>query len=129
MMLRAADFSLRILLVLSIVACRDKGRDAANSDRASLPEVYTANPLGNTNWNVDAGPVMLVAGASGGDSVAVVLPEATDSTIESLQGASPPISGITFDLFGRGGRIASSVAVSQVPLIDAKQERDSWPLG
>lgn len=127
MILRAAGLSLPVLLVISVDACRDKGRDAADSARASLPAVYPANPLGNTNWNVDAGPVMIVSRASG-DSIAIVLPEATDSTIESLQGVSPPMSGLTFDLFGRGGRIASSVGVLVLPPVDVKQECDSWPL-
>ena len=128
MILRAAGFSLPVLLVISIAACRDKGRDAADSARASLPAVYPANPLGNTNWDVDAGSVMIISGANNGDSVAVVLPEATDSTIESLQGISPQISGVTFDLFGRGGRVASSVGVSLLPPVDVRQECDSWPL-
>ena len=127
MILRAAGLSLPVLLVVSIAACRDKARDAADSARASLPAVYPANPLGNTNWNVDAGPVMIISRASG-DTIAIVLPEATDSTIESLQGVSPPMSGVTFDLFGRGGRIASSVGVLLLPPVDVKQECDSWPL-
>jgi hypothetical protein len=127
MIFRAAGLSLPVLLVVSIAACRDKARDAADSARASLPAVYPANPLGNTNWNVDAGPVMIVSRASG-DTIAIVLPEATDSTIESLQGVSPPMSGVTFDLFGRGGRIASSVGVLLLPTVDVKQECDSWPL-
>ena len=127
MILRAAGLSLPVLLVVSIASCRDKARDAADSARASLPAVYPANPLGNTNWNVDAGPVMIVSRASG-DTIAIVLPEATDSTIESLQGVSPPMSGVTFDLFGRGGRIASSVGVLLLPPVDVKQECDSWPL-
>jgi hypothetical protein len=128
MILRAAGLSLPVLLVISIAACRDKGRDAADSARASLPAVYPANPLGNTNWDVDAGPVMILSRANNGDSVAVVLPEATDSTIESLQGISPQISGVTFDLFGRGGRVASSVGISLLPPVDVRQECDSWPL-
>ena len=127
MILRAAGLSLPVLLVVSIASCRDKTRDTADSARASLPAVYPANPLGNTNWNVDAGPVMIVSRASG-DTIAIVLPEATDSTIESLQGVSPPMSGVTFDLFGRGGRIASSVGVLLLPPVDVKQECDSWPL-
>ena len=127
MILRAAGLSLPVLLVVSIAACRDKARDSADSARASLPAVYPANPLGNTNWNVDAGPVMIVSRPSG-DTIAIVLPEATDSTIESLQGVSPPMSGVTFDLFGRGGRIASSVGVLLLPPVDVKQECDSWPL-
>jgi len=128
MILRAAGLSLPVLLVISIAACRDKGRDAADSARASLPAVYPANPLGNTNWDVDAGPVMILSRANNGDSVAVVLPEVTDSTIESLQGISPQISGVTFDLFGRGGRVASSVGVSLLAPVDVRQECDSWPL-
>lgn len=127
MILRAAGLSLPVLLVVSIAACRDKARDTADSARVSLPAVYPANPLGNTNWNVDAGPVMIISRASG-DTIAIVLPEATDSTIESLQGVSPPMSGVTFDLFGRGGRIASSVGVLLLPPVDVKQECDSWPL-
>jgi hypothetical protein len=127
MILRAAGLSLPVVLVISIAACRDTGRDAPDSARASLPAVYPANPLGNTNWNVDAGPVMIVSGANG-DSIAIVLPEATDSTIESLQGVSPPMSGLTFDLFGRGGRIASSIGVLLLPPVDVKQECNSWPL-
>src|SRR5713101_5080900 len=128
MILRAVGLSLSALLVISIAASRDKGRDAVDSARASLPAVYPVNPLGNTNRDVDAGPVMIVSRPSNGDSIAVVLPEATDSTIELLQGISPPISGLTFDLFGRGGIIASSVSVSLLPSVDLKQECDSWPL-
>jgi hypothetical protein len=128
MVLRAVCLHLPVLLVISMGACRDKERDAADSARASLPAVYPASPLGNTNWNVDAGAVMIISEASSSDTVAVVLPEVTDSTIESLQGISPAISGLTFDLFGRGGRIAPSVAVSPLPQLDTKQECDSWPL-
>jgi hypothetical protein len=127
MILRVTGLYLPVVLVICIAACRDTGRDAADSARASLPAVYPANPLGNTNWNVDAGPVMIVSRVSG-DSIAIVLPEATDSTIESLQGVSPPMSGLTFDLFGRGGRIASSIGVLLLPPVDVKQECDSWPL-
>lgn len=128
MMLRAAGLSFSVLLLVHAVACRDKGRDKSDSTGASLPPVYPSNPLGNTNWNTDAGPVMVVSVGSGGDSIAVVLPEATDSTVAALQGISPPISGLTFDLFGRGGRIGSSIAASPLPPVDAKQDCYSWPL-
>jgi len=128
MMHRAAGLSFLALLLIGVVACRDKGRDKADSTGASLPPVYPSNPLGNTNWNADAGPVMVVSVGSGGDSIAVVLPEATDSTVAALQGISPPISGLTFDLFGRGGRIGSSIAASPLPPVDAKQDCYSWPL-
>lgn len=130
MMRRAAGLVFSVMLLGSILACRDKGRDKADSAGASLPPVYPPSPLGNTGWNVDAGPVMIVSVGSGGDSIAVVLPEATDSTVALIQGISPPISGLTFDLFGRGGRTGSS-AVSPLPLlpVDTTRECYSWPLG
>jgi hypothetical protein len=123
---RPAGLFLSALLLVTMAACRDKGRDNADSTGASLPPVYPSGP-GNTNWNADAGPVMIVSVGSGGDSIAVVLPEATDSTVASFQGINPPITSLTFDLFGRGGKIGSSAA-SPLPPVDAKQECYSWPL-
>ena len=93
-----------------------------------MPPANSVNPLGNTNWDADAGPLMIVSIGNGGDSVAVVLPEATDSTIASFQGTNPPISGLTFDLFGRAGRVVSSITASPLPPVDTSEECDSWPL-
>jgi hypothetical protein len=125
---RAAGLPFSVLLLVGVLACRDKGRDSADSAGASLPPVYPSTPLGNTGWNADAGPVMIVSVGSGGDSIAVVIPEATDSTVAVIQGMSPPIAGFTFDLFGRGGRIGSSAA-TPLPSVDTTQECYSWPLG
>jgi hypothetical protein len=71
---------------------------------------------------------MIVSIGSGGDSVAVVLPEATDSTVASFQGITPPISGLTFDLFGRNGKVSSSVAALPLPSRDTTQDCDAWPV-
>lgn len=128
MMHRAAGLSLSVLLFAGITACRDKGRDGADSTRASMPPVNPAGSPGGTNWNADAGPVMIVSIGTGGDSVAVVLPEATDSTVASFQATIPPVSGLTFDLFGRAGKVASSITVSPLPPVDTTEECDSWPL-
>jgi hypothetical protein len=126
-MLRTASRPFSVLLILSICACRDGNRGQTDSAGASLPPVYPGSPTGNTNWNVDAGPLMIVGG--NGDSVAVVLPEATDSTIAALQDTSPPLSGLTFDLFGRGGMVRSPVAVLSLPrTVNTKQDCYSWPL-
>jgi hypothetical protein len=114
-----------IALSCFVVACRGNDRGIADSARA-LPPVYPAGPAENTNWNADAGSVMIRAFQ--GDTVAVVLPEATDSTIESLQNIAPPVEGLRFDLFGRGGRTASSVAVSPISQTDTTKECYSWPL-
>jgi hypothetical protein len=126
-MLHTACRTLPVLLVLTICACRDRSRGQIDSAGASLPPVYPGSPTANTNWNADAGPLMIVSVGSG-DSVAVVLPEATDSTIAALQDTSPPLSGLTFDLLGRGGMARPPVAVLSLPRTVRKQECYSWPL-
>lgn len=120
--------SLSLLLLVSIAACRDTERGGADSARASLPPVHASSPLGSTNWNADAGPVMIASVGNGTDSVAIVLPDATDSTIASFQGTSPPVSGLTFDLFGRSGQVGSPVALSPLPPVDTSRKCYSWPL-
>jgi hypothetical protein len=71
---------------------------------------------------------MIRSARGGGDTVAVVLPDATDSTIESLQNIVPPVAGFRFDLFSRGGKSASSVGVSPISQTDTTRECYSWPL-
>jgi hypothetical protein len=68
----------------------------------------------------------MIVPAGGADTVAVVLPEATDSTIASFQGISPPVSSVTFDLFGRSGKTGSSIALSALPAV-AEKDCYSWP--
>ena len=115
------------LLVLAVVACGDGG-GASDSARGTLPPVIAPAPLNITNWDVDAGPVMLVSTGNGTDSAAVVLPEITDSTIASVQGRAAPVSGIVFDLFGRGGKVGSSPALTTPGSVDTTQECDAWPV-
>jgi hypothetical protein len=116
------------LLVLVLLACRDKGRGVEDSARGSLPPVFPAGPASSTNWDMDAGPVMLVSLEGATDSVAVILPEITDSTIASVQGNSAPVAGLVFDLFGRGGKVDRSTGVIPIQSTDAKRECDAWPL-
>jgi hypothetical protein len=125
MLLRSTVLRFPILLFTILVGCRDKSGDRADSARGTLAPVYPSGPA-NTNWNTSAGPLMIVPAGSN-DSVAVVLPEATDSTIASFQGINPPVANVTFDLFGRGGKIGSSVAVSALPPV-AEKDCYSWPL-
>ena len=87
------------LLVLVLLACRDKG--GSNDSTRTLPPVFSSGPASSTNWDVDAGPLMLVSLGGSADSGAVVLPEVTDSTIASAQTDSVPVGGLVFDLFGR----------------------------
>jgi hypothetical protein len=128
MMPRVTSHCLLMLPLITMVACRDKGRGISDSARGSLPPVFPSGPSGNTDWNGDAGPVMIISAGNAGDTVAVVVPEATDSTVALLRGTSPPISGLTFDLFGRGRKVESSVTLSPATPFDAKGECFSWPL-
>src|SRR6202521_6477711 len=89
--------------LLLVLPCRDRAGDSANAGR-SLPPVFSLGPTSNTNWNVNAGPVMLLSAGASSDSVSIVLPEATDSTIESIQGVAQPVSSFVFDLFNRSGK-------------------------
>jgi hypothetical protein len=59
--------------------------------------------------------------------VAIVLPEATDSTIGVLQNTTPAIQGLVFDLFGRSGKIASSSA-KPLAATDTARECSAWPI-
>lgn len=115
------------LLALVFLACRDRGKDGNDSARGSLPPVFPSRPASSTNWNVDAGPVMLVSIEGNADTAAVILPEVTDSTIESVQRNSAPVTGLVFDLFGRGGRIEETAAIP-LRLAEVRQDCYGWPL-
>jgi len=114
------------LLMLVLLACGDRG--AGDSARETLPPVFPLGPASNTNWDTDAGPVMLVSTGNSKDSAAVILPEITDSTIAMVQGNAAPITGLVFDLFGRGGKLESSRAVALLGSVDSTQECDAWPV-
>ena len=121
---RKTDIWFPILLLTILVGCRDKSGDRADSARGTLAPVYPGPA--NTSWNANAGPLMVIPAGSN-DSVAVVIPEATDSTIASFQGINPPVVDVTFDLFGRGGKIGSSIPVSALtPVVE--KDCYSWPL-
>ena len=97
------------LALLVIPGCREKDAPRDQVSRASLPPVFSLGPASSSNWDPSAGPMMLVAlGDAGdaGDSAAIVLPDATDSTLDSL--SVPQVSHAVFDFYGRSGKIGSS---------------------
>jgi hypothetical protein len=116
------------LLALFLLACRDNGSSGEDSARGSLPPVFPSRPTSSTNWDAEAGPLMLLSIGANSDSAAVVLPEVSDSTIASLQTDSVPVAGLVFDLFGRGGKISGSTKVGPVKRPDAIQDCDGWPV-
>lgn len=115
------------LLAIVFLACRDNGKIAGDSARDSLPPVSPSSLVSNTNWDVEAGPVILVSLGNGTDSVAVILPEVSDSTIGSVQGTSAPVGGLVFDLFGRTGKLEGSTKAT-ILRSDSTQECYAWPL-
>jgi hypothetical protein len=116
------------VLLLMVLACRDKAGDSANAGR-SLPAVFSLGPTSNTQWNVNAGPVMLFSAGNSTDSASIVLPEATDSTIELIQEVAPPVSGLVFDLFNRGGKVDSTRVLPQKVEADTMRDCNAWPVG
>jgi hypothetical protein len=114
--------------VLLVLACRDKGENGANSGK-SLPAVFSLGPTSTTSWNVNAGPVMLLSAGNSSDSVSIVLPEATDSTIELIQEVTPPVSGFVFELFNRGGKVDSTRVVPEKMGTDTTRDCTAWPVG
>lgn len=127
-------------IIFVLFACRDRGKDASDSTRGSLPPDSSAQLASSTNWDLDAGPVMLVSVGNTADSAAVILPEVSDSTIASVQGVSAPVGGLVFDLFGRAGKVRNSAAVAAVrpdsaldcyawPLVGVRTASSGWRIG
>jgi hypothetical protein len=77
---------------------------------------------------MEAGPAMVVS-AGEGDTVAIVLPQATDSTIAPDDESIAPESDMVVDLFGRSGRIASGAIVSPLTHTGRVGECRVWPSG
>lgn len=117
----------RLLFLLAFVACGDGRSGGTDSGRPGVGDAKPAAPVNATNWNPEAGSVMVLS-LGEGDSVGIVLPQATDSSMP-FQELSPLDSGLTFDLIGRAGRIASGVAVSPVTRTAGAGECRSWPAG
>ena len=122
-----SDLLIIAVLIATLSSCSDKPGNGPDSGRGSLPPVYPSSPLENTHWDSNAGPVMIFS-TGGGDSAAVVLPEATDSTIASFQGIAPPVAGLSFDLFARGGKVGAAESLSLLAAATNKNDCYSWPL-
>src|SRR5688572_2595046 len=111
------------LAVLAVSACGERRPESADSARP-MPTPPAA-PVNATNWNLEAGPVMVLA--LEGDSVAIVLPQATDSSMP-FQQSSALESNLSVDLLGRVGKVGSAV-VSPVTRMAGAAECRSWPAG
>jgi hypothetical protein len=63
------------------------------------------------------------------DSVAIVLPQATDSTVLSAEDSTVLRSDLTVDLFGRAGKVTSNAVVSPLLRTASAGECWWWPTG
>jgi len=117
-----------IILLATMTACGERNRSSADSARA-LPPVFPGAPVGNTGWDAEAGSVAVIPFGNSSDTVSVIVPEATDSTVSIVESVSAPVAGITFDLFSRAGKVASGVrSVALTPIDTSKAECYGWPL-
>lgn len=116
------------LLLLLLSACGDRERDSSDSSESSLAETDSSEEVNTTNWDTSAGPLMVVA-LGEGDSAAIVLPQATDSTMLSDEESAVPESALAIDLFSRSGMVTPAVMLS--PLTPSREvgECRSWPTG
>ena len=112
-----------LVALASVNACRDRAPESADSVRPVT--AVPAAPVNATNWNLEAGPIMVLA--LEGDSVAIVLPQATDSSMP-FQQSSALQSNLSIDLLGRVGKVGSAV-VSPVTRTAGAAECRSWPAG
>jgi hypothetical protein len=115
-----------LLAFLFVLACREKNAETDKSSTASLPPVFSLGPASNTNWDPSAGPAMLISLGDVGDSAAVVLPEATDSSIDTVRTAPTGITEGVFDLYGRAGKIGSST-IRLVATGETSGTCNGWP--
>lgn len=111
-----------LLLVFLFTMC---GGRADKADPGDSSELITDSeePVNVTNWDSEAGPVMVVS-LGEADSVAIVLPQATDSTGLSDEDSTVLRSNLTVDLFGRAGKIASTAVV--LPLVRSTNAGECW---
>ncbi len=116
-----------LVLLLTLIACGEKRADSSDSANISTGDVKPVLPVNATNWNMEAGSVMVFP-LGDGDSVGIVLPQATDSSLP-LQELSAPQAELTVDLVGRAGKIASGVVVSPITRNAVAAECRSWPIG
>jgi hypothetical protein len=114
------------LLIVLILGCRGKDTGPTKSATTSLPPVFSLGPANSSNWDPTAGPAMLVALGDAGDSAAVVLPDASDSTMNTVGVLTPDISNVVFDLYARAGKVGSSTVRSLTPP-DTNRACNTWP--
>ena len=115
-----------LALSFLFLGCGDRGRGDSDSGRSSPSEVDL--PVNETNWDTEAGSLMVVSMGEG-DTVAIVLPQATDSTLAPDDDSAAPTASMNVDLFGKGGRVASGAIVSPFPAVPRLGECRSWPSG
>jgi hypothetical protein len=120
---------LRIYLLVPLIlyGCGNDARDNGHRGETTLPPIFPKAPAVSTNWESAAGSILVISVGSSDDSAEIVLPDVSDSTIAALGSASPSVSGMKLDLFGRSGKLDSNVPLTQLSAVDTTEECYTWP--
>lgn len=123
-----AFFTCSLLLVLLFTeGCRDKTPDRTGAAKPVLPATASSPSARNTHWDTTAGPLMLVSLGDDADSAQIVSPEVTDSLTTISDSIITAASGVTFDLFGRSGKIASWAVSPPTSASNDGRNCTTWP--
>src|SRR5215213_1377746 len=126
---RAKFFVLSLCLVFTASCSSDRKSsmlDTASTARQPVP-AGSVLPV-NTGWQEsEAGPVMLIASPDNPAVTSVVIPGMTDSALVRERALNADsLSGMSFDLFGSGGKVATGRIESRAPST-ALEGCLSWP--
>lgn len=113
-----------LAFVIALTGCGDRASNASDSGKST--SAVSTVPVNITNWDLEAGSVMVVA--MSGDNVAIVLPQVTDSTTPFPE-SSGVQADLATDLFGKAGKIASATSVTPVTRAAPGGDCVAWPAG
>ncbi len=112
-----------LTFVIALTGCGDRASTVSDSGQST--SAASTVPANVTNWDLEAGSVMVVAV---GDNVAIVLPQVTDSTTPFPE-SSGVRSDLSTDLFGKAGKVASATGVTPVTRAPPGGDCVAWPAG
>jgi len=112
-----------MVFVIALTGCGDRASNASDSGQSD--STASTVPVNVTNWDLEAGSVMVVAM---GDNVAIVFPQVTDSTTPFPESGSVR-SDLATDLFGKSGKIASAIGVTPITRAPPGGDCVAWPAG
>lgn len=118
-------------LLVVMTSCTSDSKPAASDSIKSDSQSTAAVPIPavNTGWNeIEAGPVLLVAGSDNAATASVVNPMLNDSLLAAVsQTASDSLSGLAVDLFDRSGFVSTGRLGARTQ-VSASEGCLAWPV-